>query len=162
MQFELVDFDNRYASQIPLLYHLAVHGYQGDFYNQAQLQAWSARPRSVYHWRARLNRSRCWLALIEDKCVGFINVETHYHTRGYVDSLYVLPQYQGLGIASALVAKMESWARAQGYIQLNVDASISSKPLFLRHGFSLHHKRYQQKRDQVIVGFAMVKQLESS
>lgn len=159
MNFELVEFDKQYAEQIGPLYHLAVHSYVGEFYTRAQLNAWSAAPRSSYHWRKRLSQTRSWLAIVAGRCVGFINMETHFHSRGYIDSLYVLPQYQHQGIATALIVQAQQWAIEQGYRQLTVDASAMSKPVFIRQGFKLHHRRYQQKNGEVIAGFALYKNL---
>nr|WP_309247240.1 GNAT family N-acetyltransferase [Shewanella sp. VB17] len=96
------------------------------------------------------------------RCGGFINVETHFYTQGYIDSLYVHPDYQGKGVAYKLYEVLERWVGKQGYCALSVDASHGSKSLFLSCGFKLRHRSYQEKLGRVISGFLMDKKLSKS
>ena len=83
-------------------------------------------------------------------CCGFINVETHFTHQGYVDGLYIHPDYQAKGLGERAYLVLEAWAKAQGYARLSVDASYLSKGLFTRMGFIQIQRSYQQKLGQVI------------
>lgn len=164
--YSVIPYQAGYALQVSRLYHNAVQQIAECHYSAAQKQAWSAAPRSTYHWHKRLTRSAAWLMVDTEQCVGeqwlcvgFINVETHYYSRGYIDSLYVLPEYQGRGIARALYQAVEQWALQTGVNRLSVDASRVSHGLFMSQGFNLHHKRYQEKCGQVFQAFYLSKTL---
>ena len=164
----LVPYINQYAHAVGQIYHDAVRGIAHPRYTDEQLRAWSLKPRSNKHWHYRLSRSQAWLALSKPLssqsgkppvCVGFINIETRFSSRGYIDSLYIAPQYQGQGIATALYQLVENFALEQGIETLSVDASYLSKSLFEQQGFVLQQRSYQSKCGQFIPGFYLTKAL---
>ncbi|MGI2125141.1 GNAT family N-acetyltransferase [Shewanella oncorhynchi] len=164
-QFEIQPYQSCYAREVSELFHLCVHSITHVRYAQAQLMAWSAAPRSAKHWDLRLRRSKAWVVLAIDEatassvCCGFINVETHFPCQGYLDSLYIHPDYQGQGLGERAYLVLEAWAKAQGYARLSLDASYLSKGLFTRMGFIQIQRSYQQKLGQVIPGFYMEKNI---
>ena len=182
MSFEIVPYSAQYAEAISQLYHDAIHGITHPRYSHEQLCAWSAHPRSKRHWHQRLSRSFARLVIDmgtegSDKpqsigqrssgpsrlptglCFGFINVEHDFNSRGYIDSLYIAPAYQGKGLAKALYRRVEAHGVQHGYQQLSVDASYLSRPLFEAMGFRLIQRSYQEKRGQMIPGFYLQKRL---
>lgn len=164
-QFKIVAYQRRYACAVSQLFHLCVQQIRHGRYNAAQLKAWSQAPRSSQHWHLRLSRSQAWVLLLTDGmsltkiCVGFINVEMDFHHRGYIDSLYIHPDWQQQGLGELIYRQLEQWARAQGYDQLSADASYVSRGLFTKLGFVLQQRSYQQKLGQVLPSFYMTKQL---
>ena len=162
----VLPYNKHYASAVSHIFHKSIHHIDDELYSYDDKLAWSALPRSSYHWNKRLSLSQAWVVVDIDspvngkpKCCGFINVETHFLSQGYIDSLYVHPDYQNKGVASRLYATLESWAYKQGFSMLSVDASKVSKPLFLAWGFKLRHRSYQEKLGRVIMGFLMEKEL---
>lgn len=162
----VLPYDKVYASAVSCIFHESIHHLDDELYSSADKSAWSATPRSSYHWNKRLSRSQAWVVLDvnctvngKPRCCGFINVETHFNSQGYIDSLYVHPDYQRKGVAHQLYETLENWAGKQGYSALSVDASKASKALFLSWGFRLRHRSYQEKLGRVIMGFLMEKEL---
>ncbi|GIU46117.1 N-acetyltransferase [Shewanella sairae] len=167
--YKLIPYQKDYAADIAVLSHLAIRNIADDQYSVEETSAWSFAPRSSYHWHKRLSQSKTWLMIDErieyagkPVCCGFINIETGFASKGYIDSLYVHPDYQGQGIAKRLYLAIEEWALAQGYPSLLVDASKLSKPLFESQGFKLRHRSYQEKRAVIIMGYYMEKTLSQS
>lgn len=164
-QIEVVAYHRRYASAVSQLFHHCVQQIQHERYNAVQLMAWSQAPRSSKHWHLRLSRSQAWIILVTDGasltkiCAGFINVETDFRHRGYIDSLYIHPDWQRQGLGELAYGQLEQWARAQGYSQLSADASYLSRGLFTKLGFIQQQRSYQQKLGQVLPSFYMTKQL---
>lgn len=171
--FSIIPFTPSLARQVSLLVHQSVRTISHPRYKQNQLTAWSTAPRSTKHWQHRLLRSQSWLMVDTSQSftvnnhsstkqplvVGVINVETQFNTRGYIDSLYIAPDYQRQGIAVALYATLENWVLNQGYKELSVDASYLSKGFFLKQGFTLIQPSYQMTKQQVINSFYLVKEL---
>ncbi|MEI6859178.1 MAG: GNAT family N-acetyltransferase [Shewanella sp.] len=164
--FSLIPYQAAYAQSVSQIFHDAIHAIDEAKYSLADKSAWSAKPRSAYYWHKRMTRSKSWLVIdsrsIHDGlpvCCGFMNIEMGFHHQGYIDSLYVHPEYQGKGVAKTLYQALELWSREQGYKELSVDASRLSKPVFLAYGFKVNHKSYQEKLGQVIMGYLMSKSL---
>ncbi|BAJ01340.1 GNAT family N-acetyltransferase [Shewanella violacea] len=164
--YSVIPYQAAYALSVSQIFHEAIHAIDDLQYSPAHKAAWSAKPRSSYHWHKRLSRSRAWIVVDTSqivagrpKCCGFINLETRFYSLGYIDSLYVHPEHQGNGLARALYEGLELWAKDRGYPELSVDASILSKEVFLSYGFKVKHRSYQEKLGQVIMGFLMSKSL---
>jgi ribosomal protein S18 acetylase RimI-like enzyme len=74
---------------------------------------------------------------------GFIHVrslEDYYRRRrhGHVADIVVAEDYQGQGIATALLAKAEDWSRAQGYDWMTLgvfEQNIRAEKLYEKLGF---------------------------
>ncbi|GIU12786.1 GNAT family N-acetyltransferase [Shewanella sp. MBTL60-007] len=163
---KIIPYQKCYAPDVSVLAHMAISKISDDIYTQQEKSAWSYAPRSSYHWHKRLLRSKSWLVVDEQRiesgrafCCGFINLETHFKSRGYIDSLYVHPQYQQQGVAGRLYEVLAQWAVNNALPELFVDASKLSKPLFESQGFRLRHRSYQEKRGIVIMGYYMSKAL---
>lgn len=160
---EIVPYQSKYARQVSELFHFCVHNIKHERYPPVLLNAWSQAPRSAKHWHLRLSRSQAWIILVTDAasftkiCVGFINVETDFHHRGDIDSLYIHPDWQRQGLGELAYRHLESWARLQKYSSLSVDASYLSKGLFTKMGFTQVQRSYQQKLGQVLPSFYMIK-----
>lgn len=168
-RFQIKPYDKAFAGQISVIFHLAVHAIAGRHYSQAQRKAWSNQPRSPKYWDNRLRKTQAWvmldfnppMPLAAPLCCGFINIETRFFQRGYIDSLYVHPAYQGLGFARQLFSVANDWALLSDIPELTVDASYYSRPLFESEGFELVHKSYQPKSGQMLPGFLMRKSLNA-
>ena len=93
------------------------------------------------------------MATKEDRVVGFAELEGD----GHVDTLYVHHQYQGCGIASALLDRIEAEARSLGLRRLYTEASITAEPFFRRRGFSMVRLQDVEVRGHTFRNFVMDK-----
>ncbi|WP_404401256.1 GNAT family N-acetyltransferase [Pelagibacterium halotolerans] len=53
---------------------------------------------------------------------------------GWLEGIYVTPEYRGAGIAHRLVKAIENWARDKGLAELGSDALIENAVSIARHG----------------------------
>jgi putative acetyltransferase len=102
-------------------------------YTPTQIAAWAAQAQDPVKQDARFRNSVTWVALLEDRVVGYINLGTE----GYVDSLYVHAEAQKRGAATALLAALEETARARNVARLHSEVSITARPFFEKRGFSV-------------------------
>lgn len=127
----------------------------GD-YSVAQVEAWAGPAPDPEMWERRIaedDARNVFVATKEDRVVGFAELEED----GHVDTLYVHHQYQGCGIASALLDQIEAEARSIGLRRLYTEASITAEPFFRRRGFSMVRPQDVEVRGHAFRNFVMDK-----
>jgi len=124
-------------------------------YSLEQLLAWAPDEVDRAGWALRLAASSTWVAALDDRAVGFISLGPD----GHIDMLYVHAAWQGRGIASALLERLERAARAQGLNGLCTEASITARPFFAHRGFQLIEAQTVARRGQELTNFRMARRL---
>jgi len=107
-------------------------------YSAEQVAAWAADAGDLYSWAAARAAAHTQLAVIDGRVAGFTDLDDD----GYIDMLFVDPDFGRQGIASALLASMIALARQRGLPAVTTFASLTSRPVFERHGFVITGERY--------------------
>ena len=94
-----------------------------------------------------------FVATLENGVVGFAELEED----GHLDTLYVHHEYQGCGVASALLDRIEAEARRLGLSRLYTEASITAEPFFRAKGFSIVRSQVVEVRGHTFRNFVMDK-----
>ena len=76
------------------------------------------------------------MALVNDVVVGFIELEPD----GHIDCMYTWPDFQGMGVASALYRHILKLAIVNNMNRLFVEASHIAKPFFASREFDVVKK----------------------
>ena len=122
-------------------------------YDPEQVAAWSKVDKRA--WRSwRLTRPT-WVAVLGEKIVGFSDLEAD----GHLDMMFVHPEHQGAGVASLLLAQVETAAREQEIRKIFTEASITARPFFENRGFELEAEQQVTKRGETFVNYRMFKTL---
>ncbi|MCZ0738327.1 GNAT family N-acetyltransferase [Phreatobacter sp. AB_2022a] len=122
-------------------------------YDPVQIAAWSTVDRT--RWRERRGSRPTWVAVRHGMVVGFSDLEPD----GHLDMMFVDPGHQGAGIASRLLATVESAAREGGLLHLFTEASRTARPFFERRGFQLVAEQQVELRGATLTNFRMRKLL---
>ncbi|SDC40627.1 GNAT family N-acetyltransferase [Paraburkholderia lycopersici] len=123
----------RDASALAALFRASVDTLAASHYDASQRAAWAAAFDDLSAFDARLSRGVTLVAQCEGAAVAFGQLFPFDH----VEMLYVAPAWSRRGLATALIARMEALARESRSAVLTVDASVLSRPVFERAGFSL-------------------------
>ena len=113
------------------LFHESVHRIAIRDYTPDQVAAWAPEEADRARWAERRGNRPTWIAEIDGVIAGFTDLESD----GHIDMMFVHPDYQGRGIAAALLGKVESEAARLGLKRLFSEASITARPFFERKGF---------------------------
>jgi putative acetyltransferase len=124
-------------------------------YSPSQIDAWAGGDR-IHNWSA-LDDRLIWVGVIDEFIIGFADLKPS----GHLDRMYVHPEYEGRGIASALLNRLEEAARCQGISRLFTEASITAKPFFERRGFEVLTAQVVEFRGEQFTNFQMEKHLTS-
>lgn len=77
----------------------------------------------------------CFIERHDQRAVGFAQCQlrrdyvegTDTSPVGYLEGVYVRPEYRGLGVARALLARCEQWAREQGCTEFASDCELGNE-----------------------------------
>jgi putative acetyltransferase len=73
--------------------------------------------------------------------------------------MYVHPEHEGRGIASALLTCLETAARRESLVRLFTEASITARPFFERRGFTVLTAQLVEFRGEEFKNYRMEKLL---
>jgi putative acetyltransferase len=139
------------------LFQNTVHSINAKDYSTAQLEAWAPKTNLevTERWKTLLE-NLTYVAEYNQQIVGFGDL-TH---QGYLDRLFVHHDYQGLGIAAAIVEKLETCAYEMNIQEIAVEASITAKAFFERCGFTTVKEQQVEIRGVELTNYLMRKPLQ--
>lgn len=135
------------------LFYETIHIVNQKDYTPEQLQAWAPTRTAPVGWHERFLHTFTQIAVLENKIVGFGNIEK----TGYLDCFYVHHAYQSCGIGTAICDKLEQYAMQQGAQQITVHASITAKSFFQKRGYDLIQEQLVKRNDVFLKNYKMQK-----
>jgi putative acetyltransferase len=142
------------AAIADLFYHTVLNVNIMD-YSRTQVQAWAGPAPEPGWWGERIaaRERQTFVAVQGERVLGFAEFEGD----GHIDTLYVHHEYQGYGIASQLLDRIEAEAQRLGLARLYTEASITAKPFFRKRGFSVVTPQRVKVRGQTFRNYRMEK-----
>lgn len=151
MNFQIVNYSPECSSEIADLFYQSVHAIDPDIYTQQQKNAWAPTPIDYEYWSNRLEGKQPFVAMRDDRVVGFIELDPD----GHIDCMYTHPDSQRLGVGSALFDHVLLEANAREIDRLYVEASIFAKPFFECRAFQVVRKNEVIRNGIVLENFTM-------
>lgn len=124
-------------------------------YNPEQIGAWTSGIENEQRWRELLTHQFVLVAQIGECIVGFGSLAKG----GCIDMLYVHKNFQGKGIATAILKLLEDEALRLNYVKLFSDVSITAKGFFERLGFKAINEQLNIRQGVQLMNYKMVKLL---
>jgi putative acetyltransferase len=153
---QVVPYEEDMLEEILTLFYQTVHTVCRKDYTLRQLDVWAPRHPLKGAWEKKLAESWVRVARMENKIVGFCNLQ---EKNCYFDCLYVHKDYQGRGVASALVKKLELRAIEAKISKLTVDASATALPFFKQKGYHMLKKQTVVREGEELTNYVMEKTL---
>ena len=137
------------------LFYVTVHEVNKNDYTEDQLEAIAPKEANEYHWEKSLEKNHTIVVEEDDKLIAFGNIGK----TGYLDRLYVHPDYLRKGIASKLVEELEEYAKKHGSHVINVTSSITSKAFFESKGYAVIEEQINERRGERLLRYLMEKKI---
>ncbi|PFA17662.1 GNAT family N-acetyltransferase [Bacillus cereus] len=153
---KIVKFNEVDTEEIVSLFYETIHSINVKDYSQIELDVWAPKEEKeskINSWKVSLSQNVSFVAKVHHKIVGL----TH---QGHLDRLYVHKDYQGKGIATALVDKIESEAKKLNLLEIDTDASITAKPFFEHKGYKIVCSQTVERKGVKLTNFKMVKKIK--
>jgi putative acetyltransferase len=119
------------------VFHDAVRQIARDNYTEEQVRAWSPEERDAEHWQRRTAKVKVNVAVLESVVAGFIG----FSDSGYIDLLFVRPEFVRLGIAKALLLGAERALGQLGVETAWTEASLTARSFFQTMGYGAVRKQ---------------------
>jgi putative acetyltransferase len=123
-----------------------------ELYTSNEKEAWAPTPPDYETWEKRLEKKQPLVGLLDNRVVGFIELEID----GHIDCFYVHNKYQNCGIGSSLLEKVIQVANKNGLNSLYTEASIVAEPIFKKFGFVRQRRNRVKLNGQILVNFSMI------
>ena len=152
---EFREYKNTDLHAVMDLFYVTVHEVNKNDYSEEQLDAIAPKAANEYHWEKSLEKNHTIVVEEDDKLIAFGNIGK----TGYLDRLYVHPDYLRKGIASKLVEELEEYAKKHGSHVINVTSSITSKPFFESKCYAVIEEQINERRGERLLRYLMEKKI---
>lgn len=152
---EFREYKNTDLHAVMDLFYVTVHEVNKNDYSEEQLDAIAPKDANEYHWEKSLEKNHTIVVEEDDKLLAFGNIGK----TGYLDRLYVHPDYLRKGIASKLVEELEEYAKKHGSHVINVTSSITSKAFFESKGYAVIEEQINERRGERLLRYLMEKKI---
>lgn len=139
------------------VYFRSTHESNSRDYHSDLLNRWAPADQDMSECSDRCIQKNPFVAIIGDRIVGMAELEED----GFIDYFYVSPDFQGQGVGSKLLARIESEAVEMNLSELTADVSLTAKEFFAARGFILIEARSNVILGHLVPNFAMSKHLQS-
>ena len=124
-------------------------------YNEEQVRVWSSSVNKEERWLDVVTNQFVLLAEIDGVLVGFGTLRNY----DYIDFFYVHKDFQGQGIARALLSRLLQEATRQGEDLVTSDISITARPFFEKNGFKVVTEQENIRQGLILINYKMVRYL---
>lgn len=135
------------CAELAELFYTTVHTANAKDYSKEQLDAWAPLTRNLKEWNRSFEKHISFVAVENKQIVGFGDIDK----TGYLDRLFVRPDYQRMGIGTAICNKLEE--AVQGNVFTH--ASITAKPFFEKRGYKVIKGQTVKRRGVLLTNFVM-------
>lgn len=142
-------------SAITELFYDTVHTVNAADYTAEQLDAWASGDVDTDAWDRSFREHVTYVAVEEagdsrdgEKLIAFADMDRS----GYLDRLYVHKDYQRMGVASALCARLEKEVEAYTY---TTHASITARPFFEKRGYRVVKEQQVERKGIWLTNYVM-------
>ncbi|MGD8426789.1 MAG: GNAT family N-acetyltransferase [Balneolaceae bacterium] len=143
------------AEQVSRLFNDTVQIVNKFDYSETQINNWPADNIHLQDWEANCLDKFTLVAEDNQRIIAFAQFEDH----GHIDGLYCHHEYQRMGIGSQLFDAMEDYARSKGLNKIYTEANITTRPFFMKMGFSYVQKQRVLVHGDMVTVYVMEKEI---
>ena len=126
-------------------------------YSKAEVEDWASCGNDISHIKEMIRTYFFIVATNQQlQVVGFASITQQ---GGYLHSMFVHKDFQGKGIATILLNKIERYATATGIIRITSEVSLTARPFFEQRGYIVTEEQKRRANQLSLTNFWMAKNL---
>ncbi|MFO0252969.1 MAG: GNAT family N-acetyltransferase [Betaproteobacteria bacterium] len=137
------------------VFQRAVHEIAVRDYTLEELRAWAPEPPDVAAWSRLMEDLKAWTCEIRGRIAGFIASDRP----GHIQLLYVHPDFQRMGVATALLDTVIADAGLHGVHELSTESSRTGRRFFEQAGFSVQREEQASRNGVSLQRYVMTRPL---
>jgi len=137
------------------IYYHTIHNINIKDYSESQIFAWAPIDLDQEIWIGKIKAINPFVVEYEDEILGYADLQSD----GLIDHFYCSHRWQRKGVGSMLMERIHQEAKAEGIATLISEVSITAKPFYMSHGFSVIEEQYLEIRGQKLSNYKMQKVL---
>lgn len=122
-------------------------------YTQDQVEAWAPKSFDFIVWKNKIAAISPFVAEIDGVIVGYTDLQDD----GLIDHFFCHYEYQGQGVARALMNHVFSIGLKRGVERYYSEVSVTARPFYEHLGFTLVKEQLIEIRGQKLRNFVMEK-----
>lgn len=152
---EIRRFESGDEETLRTLFYYTVRKICINDYTDAQVSAWAPNIYVAEDWNKKIALLNPFIVLLDGQVVGYADLQPD----GYVDHFFCHWQHQGKGVGTALMQQLIAEGARNFNHRLYANVSLTAKPFFERHGFTVAKQQSVDIRGQTLTNFLMEKEL---
>jgi putative acetyltransferase len=152
---EIRRFESGDEETLRTLFYYTVRKICINDYTDAQVSAWAPNIYVADDWNKKIALLNPFVVLLDGQVVGYADLQPD----GYVDHFFCHWQHQGKGVGTALMQQLIAEGARNFNHRLYANVSLTAKPFFERHGFTVAKQQSVDIRGQTLTNFLMEKEL---
>lgn len=127
---------------ISKLHNGTIREINGKDYSQEEIESWSPIRTSYERMRTSLEKNTSYVAVIDNQIAGFGDL----NSEGHVKRLYTHKDFQGKGVGSAILSKLEEEAKKLGFKKITLESTITAKTFYESKGYICLGKKIMESK----------------
>lgn len=144
------EYQSTDCKELTELFWNTVHTVNAKDYTKEQLDVWAPGQADLKKWDQSLQKHFSIVAVDDGIITGFGDIDK----TGRLDRLFVHPDYQGKGIATAICDQLELAVREN----IVTHASVTAKPFFEKRGYKVMKEQQVERQGIFLTNFVMIKE----
>lgn len=145
------------AVELKELYQSTVLTINRRNYSQAEVEDWASCGDDLSKFEGMIETHYFIVAVNRQlKIVGFSSITP----QGYLHSMFVHKDFQGVGIATILLNEIERYAIAAGIMRITSEVSLTARPFFEKKGYIIEEEQKRKANRLCLTNFRMAKGLD--
>lgn len=145
------------AVELKELYQSTVLTINRRNYSQAEVEDWASCGDDLSKFEGMIETHYFIVAVNQQlKIVGFSSITP----QGYLHSMFVHKDFQGVGIATILLNEIERYAIAAGIMRITSEVSLTARPFFEKKGYIVEEEQKRKANRLCLTNFWMAKGLD--
>jgi len=137
------------------IFYNTIHRVNIRDYSQAQVLAWAPPDLDKKIWKNKIEEINPFVAINAKCIIGYADLQEN----GLIDHFFCDYRWQRKGVGSLLMRKIQEEAIKQNMKALFSEVSVTARPFYESHGFSVTKKQTLEVGGEKLSNFRMEKQL---